>query len=53
MKLCTQFALTVFGCGLELINFAHIFRIISLVLGQSYQCPSVGEATPKDMEELI
>ena len=29
------------------------FRVASLALGQSYDCPSASEATLKDMDELI
>ena len=46
-----------FFCGGYVISFCWIsgvslsisFRVASLALGQSYDCPSASEATPKDM----
>ena len=33
--------------------FSHIsFRVASLALGQSYDCPSASEVTLKDMDEI-
>ena len=32
--------------------FIHIFRVASLALGQSFDCPSASEATLKDMGKI-
>ena len=38
----------VYGCGLIMVGLPVSFRVASLPLGQSYDCPSASEATLKD-----
>ena len=49
-KICTRFCRVLFCCGC--IVMAHLpmfFRVTSLALGQSYDCPSASDVTLKDM----
>ena len=42
----------VFWCVLVLIGFPISFRVTSLALGQSYDCPNASEVTLKDMDDM-
>ena len=42
-----------FCYGFVLANLSIFFRVASLALGQSYDCPSASEATLKNMDIYI
>ena len=55
-NICMQFCSALFCCGYSIRTcvyycdgFTYIFRVTSLALGQSYDCPSASEVTLKDM----
>ena len=58
-RLCIYFCLTLFCCGysisykwIQVVCLPQSFRVASLALGQSYDCPSANEATLKDMGKI-
>ena len=58
-EICTRFCCALFCCGYVIspwwIHVTHLpisFRVASLELGQSCDCPTASEATLKDMVEI-
>ena len=50
--MCMVYTLLFFYCVLILTNFTIFFRMTSLALGQSYDCPSASEANLKKLVEI-
>ena len=58
-RLCTHFCCALFCCScminfwyIYMIHFTISFRVTSLALGQSYDCPSASEVILKDMGKI-
>ena len=58
-KICTWYSCSLFCCGyiinsswILVIGLPIFFRVASLALGQSYDCPSASEVTLRDMRKI-